>query len=126
MPDLLFTPCPRSRIFLPLEVPAGIATVTSPCGVGTSILAPKTASAMVIAAHNPVRGLDIAATRFVFAELLAQRGGGAGILLIHSDLDELLALADRVSVMHAGRCMETNWPDCTREQIGRLMLVGAS
>ncbi len=83
-------------------------------------------SPAVILAHNPVRGLDIAATRFVFDALLAQRDRGAGILLIHSDLDELLELADRLYVMYAGRCISTDWPQCTREHIGQLMLGAAS
>jgi simple sugar transport system ATP-binding protein len=83
-------------------------------------------SPSLILAHNSVRGLDVAATRFVFNALLAQRARGAGILLIHSDLDELLALSDRVFVMYAGRCIPTDWPGCTREHIGRLMLGARS
>jgi simple sugar transport system ATP-binding protein len=80
----------------------------------------------LILAHNPTRGLDIAATRFVFARLLEQRLRGAGILLIHNDLDELLAVADRVLVMYAGRLLETGWPKTTREAIGPLMLGSAA
>ena len=76
----------------------------------------------VILAHNPVRGLDIAATQFVFDQLRAARDRGAAILLIHSDLDELLALADRVSVLYAGRLIPTNWPHASCEHIGRMML----
>jgi simple sugar transport system ATP-binding protein len=83
-------------------------------------------SPRVILAQNPVRGLDIAATRFVFAQLLAQRERGAGILLIHSDLDELLAVADRVVVLYGGRLFETGWPGVDRETIGRLMLGGVA
>ena len=40
---------------------------------------------------------------------------GTAILLIHSDLDELLALAHRVLVMYEGRLVETDWPNCSRE-----------
>jgi len=78
----------------------------------------------VIVAHNPVRGLDVAAARFVFAQLLAQRRRGAGVLLIHSDLDELLAVSDRVAVLYGGRLTLTDWPACDRAAIGRLMLGG--
>lgn len=79
----------------------------------------------VIIAQNPVRGLDVAATQFVFSQLIEQRQRGTAILLLHSDLDELLAVADRVAVMYRGRCLMTDWPDCSREEIGRLMLEGA-
>ncbi len=78
----------------------------------------------IIVAQNPVRGLDVAATRFVFAQLLDQRDHGAGILLIHSDLDELLTMADRVAVMYEGRCVMTGWPECDRDEIARRMLGG--
>ena len=78
----------------------------------------------IIVAHNPVRGLDVAATRFVFQQLLDQRDAGAAILLIHSDLDELLELSDRVMVMFRGRCLPTDWPACDRTAIGRMMMVG--
>ncbi len=80
----------------------------------------------LIVAHNPVRGLDVAATRFVFDQLLAQRERGAGVLLIHSDLDELLGVADRVAVMVGGRCRMTDWPRCERAAVGRLMLGGTA
>ncbi len=78
----------------------------------------------LVVAQNPARGLDVSATRFVFGQLLEQRRAGAGVLLIHSDLDELLALADRVVVMAGGRCLPTDWPACGRAEIGRLMLEG--
>ncbi len=58
-----------------------------------------------IIAAQPTRGIDIAASRFVHDELLARRAAGAGILLISADLSEILALADRVVVLFAGRLM---------------------
>jgi len=79
----------------------------------------------LILAHNPVRGLDVAATRFVFEQLLEQRQRGAAILLMHSDLDELLRVSDRVAVLYNGRLTLTDWPDCARAAIGRLMLGGS-
>ncbi len=76
----------------------------------------------VILAINPTRGLDIGATAFVLQQLAAARQRGAGILLIHSDLDELLAISDRVMVMYAGQLLPTNWPAVDREAIGRMMM----
>ena len=57
----------------------------------------------IILANQPSRGLDIGAVAYVHRRLLEARAQGAGILLISEDLDELLALADRVVVMHRGR-----------------------
>jgi general nucleoside transport system ATP-binding protein len=75
----------------------------------------------LIVAMNPVRGLDVAATNFVYQQLLARRAGGAAILLISSELDELLALCDRIGVLYAGRLTMTHFPTTGREAIGRLM-----
>lgn len=76
----------------------------------------------LVIAVNPTRGLDIAATRFVFERLIAARDAGAGVLLVHSDLDELLGVADRVLVMHAGALTPSTWPASDRAAIGRLMM----
>jgi simple sugar transport system ATP-binding protein len=58
--------------------------------------------ALMIAVH-PTRGLDVGATEAVHKLLVEQREAGAALLLISEDLDELLALADRVAVMYEGR-----------------------
>jgi simple sugar transport system ATP-binding protein len=57
--------------------------------------------ALMIAVH-PTRGLDVGATEAVHRLLVEQRQRGAALLLISEDLDELLALADRVAVMYEG------------------------
>ncbi len=56
-----------------------------------------------ILANQPVRGLDEGAIAAVHERLLAAKRGGAGILLISEDLDELLELADSIAVIYAGR-----------------------
>lgn len=56
---------------------------------------------LVIAAQ-PTMGLDIATTAFVRSQIRKAAAGGAGVLLISSDLDELLALADRIGVLYRG------------------------
>ena len=78
----------------------------------------------LIVAVNPTRGLDVAASASVMTSLIAARDGGAGVLLVHHDLDELLAVADRVLVLFNGVLTDSGWPQCDREQIGRLMLGG--
>ncbi|QRY70899.1 ATP-binding cassette domain-containing protein (plasmid) [Ensifer sp. PDNC004] len=59
--------------------------------------------AKLIIAAQPTRGLDIGATAFVWQALRQARDGGAAILLISSDLDELFDISDRVVVMLSGR-----------------------
>jgi ABC-type uncharacterized transport system ATPase subunit len=56
----------------------------------------------LILANQPTRGLDVGAVAYVHEQLLAARKRGAGILLISEDLDELLALSDKVAVMFKG------------------------
>ncbi|HEV8378138.1 MAG TPA: ABC transporter ATP-binding protein [Tepidisphaeraceae bacterium] len=75
----------------------------------------------VIIAMNPTRGLDVAATRFVHEQLLAHRARGAGIVLISSELDEILQLSDRVGVLYRGRLTMSDFPRDGIERIGRLM-----
>jgi simple sugar transport system ATP-binding protein len=79
--------------------------------------------AIVIAA-DPTRGLDIAATQFVHEQLQDAAKNGAGVLLVSSDLDEILALAHRIGVVYEGRLLpsENLLPRGTdRETIGALM-----
>jgi simple sugar transport system ATP-binding protein len=75
----------------------------------------------LIVAMNPTRGLDLAATTAVHQELLRQRDAGCAILLISSDLDELLALSDRLAVLYRGRLTLTGHPAESRQRIGQLM-----
>ncbi|KAM3100979.1 ABC transporter ATP-binding protein [Phormidesmis sp. 146-12] len=56
----------------------------------------------VLLAAQPTRGLDIGATEFVHAQLLARRDAGTAILLISTELDEILSLSDRVAVLYEG------------------------
>jgi ABC-type uncharacterized transport system ATPase subunit len=64
-----------------------------------------TAGGDLMVAVHPTRGLDIGATEWVQRRLLQQRQQGAAILLISEDLDELLAISDRVAVIYEGRIM---------------------
>jgi general nucleoside transport system ATP-binding protein len=55
-----------------------------------------------IVVNQPTWGLDIGAVSYIHAQLLAARASGAAILLVSQDLEEIMALADRIGVMHAG------------------------
>ena len=93
--------------------------------LGRALLAPDGSTPVLIVAHQPTWGLDIGAVAFVQRQLIAARDAGAAVLLISDDLDEVLALGDRIAVLHAGRLSEARdagqW---SREQIG-LAMAGA-
>ncbi|MGE0213216.1 MAG: ABC transporter ATP-binding protein [Parvibaculaceae bacterium] len=57
----------------------------------------------LVIANQPTRGLDVGAVAFVHAQLIAARDRGAALLVISEDLDELLAISDRIAVMYRGR-----------------------
>ena len=62
-------------------------------------------SPRVVIAMHPTWGLDVSATRFVREQLLEERKNGAAVLLVSEDLDELLALSDRLAVICKGELM---------------------
>ena len=81
---------------------------------------------LVVLAAQPTRGLDIGATEYVRTMLLEQRKRGAAVLLISEDLDEILALSDRIAVIYEGEIMGIVSSDqASVEKIG-LMMSGSS
>ena len=77
---------------------------------------------LIITAH-PTRGLDIHAARFVYTRLVQARNRGKAILLVSSELDELLELSDRIAVMFNGEIVGIVQPNETNHQeLGKLML----
>jgi general nucleoside transport system ATP-binding protein len=79
-------------------------------------------SPKVLVAAQPTRGVDIGAIEFIHTNLLEQREAGAAILLISEDLDEILALSDRIAVMFHGEIMGIlDNKDAERDLVGLLM-----
>jgi len=79
----------------------------------------------VLIAAQPTRGLDVGAIETVHAYLREAAGNGMAVLLISEDLDEILALADRVAVMYEGALVgEIEAGAATIEEIGYLMAGG--
>jgi general nucleoside transport system ATP-binding protein len=75
-----------------------------------------------IIAAQPTRGLDIGATEYVREQLLEQRRKGVAIMLISEDLDEILALSDRIAVLYEGQVMDiVPREEATPEKLGLLM-----
>jgi simple sugar transport system ATP-binding protein len=76
----------------------------------------------VLLVGQPTRGVDIGAIEFIHGRLRAMRDAGGAVLVVSSELDEVLALADRVIVMNAGRIAgELPIAACTEGALGRLM-----
>ncbi len=77
---------------------------------------------LIVAAH-PTRGLDIHAARFVHSRLIHARNRARAVLLVSSELDELLQLSDRIAVMYDGKIVGIVKPSETNKQeLGALML----
>lgn len=76
----------------------------------------------VILAAQPTRGLDIGATEYVRAQLIEQRNMGTAVMLVSEDLDEILALSDRIAVVYEGQIMDiVPREEATPEKLGLLM-----
>jgi len=83
-------------------------------------------SPRVLVVASPTRGLDVAAIETVHRYLRQAAEGYVGVLLISEDLDEILALADRVAVMYEGAIVgERDAHTATAEELG-LLMAGAS
>ena len=82
-------------------------------------------SPKVLLVGQPTRGVDIGAIEFIYSQLRAMRDAGWAVLVVSSELDEILALADRVMVMYQGRVTgELAIADCTEARLGMLMTGG--
>lgn len=80
---------------------------------------------ILIVAMQPTRGLDVGATEYVQQCLLAERARGAAILYISTELDEVMAMSDRIAVMYEGQFVDIlDATTATVEQVGYLMTGG--
>jgi len=83
--------------------------------------------ARLIVAAQPTQGVDIGATESIRNELLRMRGEGAAILLVSSELSEIVDLADRVVVLFSGSVAgRLSGREIQEEKLGLLMMGGAS
>ena len=77
----------------------------------------------LVVASQPTRGLDVGSIEFVYEKLLSERSANRAILLISSELDEVLELADRIAVIYKGEIVGEVGPNVSREKLG-LMMAG--
>jgi len=78
----------------------------------------------VLLASQPTRGLDVGSIEFVHKQIVAERDGGAAVVIISSELDEIYALSDRIAVMYEGKIVGFCPPDTPETELG-LMMTGA-
>ena len=80
----------------------------------------------ILLVGQPTRGVDIGAIEFIYSQLRSLRAQGCAVLVVSSELDEILALSDRVVVMCQGRITgELPIAECSEARLGILMTGGS-
>ncbi len=75
-----------------------------------------------LVASQPTRGLDVGSIEYIHQRLIEKRDSGCAILLVSTELDEIMELSDRIAVMYRGVIIAVlNASDVTKEQVGLLM-----
>jgi len=72
-------------------------------------------------AAQPTRGVDVGSIEFIHGRIVQERDVGTAVLVVSSELDEVVGLADRIAVMYRGRILAVVSPDTPRDQLGLLM-----
>ena len=80
-------------------------------------------SVQLVIVSQPTRGLDVGSIEFVHERLLQERNAGKAVLLISSELDEVIGLSDRIAVLYRGEILDIVENNTTREKLG-LMMAG--
>ena len=75
----------------------------------------------VLIASQPTRGVDVGSIEFIHEQIVSERDRGKAVILISTELDEVLALADRIAVMYRGKIIGIVGPETTRETLGKMM-----
>ncbi len=75
----------------------------------------------LLIASQPTRGVDVGSIEFIHERIVAERDAGRAVILISTELDEVLALADRIAVMYRGKIVGIVDAATSREQLGKMM-----
>ncbi len=75
----------------------------------------------LLIASQPTRGVDVGSIEFIHERIVAERDEGKAVVLISTELDEVLSLADRIAVMYRGKIVGIVDPSTSREQLGKMM-----
>jgi simple sugar transport system ATP-binding protein len=105
----------------PPDPDADIATLSGGNAQKVAVARELEGEPPVLVAVNPTRGLDVGSARFVHERLLARRAAGGAILLVSTELDEVLALADRCVALVRGRVLPIP-AGADRAAVGAILL----
>ena len=72
-------------------------------------------------ASQPTRGVDVGSIEFIHSRVVRERDVGTAVLVVSSELDEVVGLADRIAVMYRGKILAIVSPETPREELGLLM-----
>ncbi len=76
----------------------------------------------LLIAAQPTRGLDVGSVEYIHGRIMEKRDQGCAVLLVSPELDEIMALSDRIAVMYRGKIMDIlDAKEATKEQVGLLM-----
>lgn len=76
----------------------------------------------LVIASQPTRGLDVGSIEYIHKTLIEMRDAGVGVLLVSSELDEIMSLSDRIAVIYRGEILKVlDAAEASREEIGLLM-----
>ena len=75
----------------------------------------------LLVASQPTRGVDVGAMEFIHKRIVAERDQGRPVVIVSTELDEVVALSDRIAVMYRGKIVDIVPPDTSREDLGLLM-----
>ena len=76
----------------------------------------------LLVASQPTRGLDVGSVEYIHGRILQKRDEGCAVLLVSSELDEIMGLSDRIAVMYRGKIVDVlRAEQATKEKVGLLM-----
>jgi simple sugar transport system ATP-binding protein len=104
----------------------GIGTLTETLSGGnqqkTVVARELSRGVRLLVAAQPTRGLDVGSIEYIHKKIVEARDSGCGVLLVSSELDEIMGLADTIGVMFKGRIIAIlGAEEATKERLGLLM-----
>ena len=78
----------------------------------------------LLIASQPTRGLDVGSIEYIHKQIIKKRDEGTGVLVVSSELDEILALSDRIAVMYKGQIMDILDANKTNKEYLGLLMAG--
>jgi ABC-type uncharacterized transport system ATPase subunit len=80
---------------------------------------------VLLVAAQPTRGLDVGSMSYIHERIIQERDGGSGVLLVSTELDEIMSMSDRIAVMYRGQIIAVRDAGRTsRKELGLLMAGG--